>query len=314
MSVLNQPEITFCDVPFCADLTALESDVAVFGAPHGTPYEPGIASHAADGGDVVRGALAWFSTYTAGRDHYDFDAGSTGFGGATIADCGNVAGDLHDGAANRSAIHQVTGHILARKSVPLLLGGDDSVPIPFIDAFGGAGFKDITIVQIDAHIDWREEIHGESLGFSSTMRRSSEMGHIANIVQIGARGPGSARQKEVDDAKSWGAHLYTARDVHAKGIAPALELVPEGSDVILAVDVDGIDPSLVPGVLLPAFGGLDYQQMLDVIYGVAARANIVGANFVEYVPDQDPTGYGAQAIARLASNVIAAVGKQTKKS
>lgn len=310
MVVFDRPAKTFCEAPFCADLADLTADVAVFGAPHGTPYEPGVASHAASGGDVVRGALAWFSTYTAGRDHYDFDAGTTGFGGATIADCGNVRGDLHNGAANRTAIHQTTLDILARKSVPLLLGGDDSVPIPFIDGFGSAGFKDITIVQIDAHIDWRDEIHGESLGFSSTMRRSSEMAHISNIVQIGARGPGSARQDELDAAKSWGAHLYSARDVHAKGIGPALDLVPEGADVILAIDVDGIDPSLVPGVILPAFGGLDYQQMLDVIHGVAARARIVGANFVEYVPDQDPTGYGAQAIARLVSNVIAAVGKQ----
>ncbi|MBZ0216669.1 MAG: arginase family protein [Fimbriimonadaceae bacterium] len=313
MIALRKPEKTFCEAPFCADLSGLTADVAVFGAPHGTPYEPGVASHAAGGGDAVRGALAWFSTYTAGRDHYDFDAVATGFGGASIADCGNVAGELDDGAANRAAIKQATADILARSSVPLLLGGDDSVPIPFIGAFGEAGFENVTIVQVDAHIDWRDEVHGESLGFSSTMRRSSEMAHITNIVQIGARGPGSARQGEVDAAKKWGAHLYTARDVHAKGIAPALQLVPEGSDVILAIDVDGIDPSLVPGVILPAFGGLNYQQMLDVIHGTAARARIIGAAFVEYVPDRDPTGYGAQAIARLASNVIAAIGKQRTK-
>ena len=76
--------------------------------------------------------------------------------------------------------------------------------------------------------------------------------------------------------------------------------------MILAIDVDGIDPTVVPGVILPAFGGLTYQDMLELIHGVAARANIVGADFVEFVPEQDPTGRGAQAIARLVSNVIAA--------
>ena len=303
-----KPEKTFCEVPYCGDITKLDADIAVFGAPHGTPYEPGVASHAAKGGDVIRGALGWFSTYEAGRDHYDFDAATLGFGGATIADCGNVPGDLFDGIKNRDAIRKATNSILQQGCKPLLLGGDDSVPIPFIEAFGGAGYEDVTIVQVDAHIDWREERHGEPLGFSSTMRRASEMTHITNIVQIGARGPGSARMEEIEAAKNWGAHLYTACDVHARGIAPALELVPEGSNVILAIDVDGIDPALVPGVVLPAFGGLDYQQMLDVIHGVAARAKIVGANFVEYVPEKDPSGYGAQAIARLASNVIAAVG------
>jgi len=307
MTAMIKPDKTFCAAPFCADLSSLDAEVAVFGAQHGTPYEPGVPSHAALGGDAVRGALAWFSTYESGRDHYDFDAGTTGFGGATIADCGNVPGDLRDGDKNRAAIQRATTDILARKSVPILLGGDDSVPIPFIHAFGDAGFDDVTIVQVDAHIDWRDEIHGVSLGFSSTMRRASEMAHVTNMVQIGARGPGSARLEEVEAAKAWGAHLYTARDVHKEGIAPALDLVPEGGNVILAIDVDGIDPNVVPGVVLPAFGGLTYQQMLDVIHGTAARANIVGANFVEYVPEKDPTGYGAQAIARLAGNVIAAV-------
>ena len=63
----------------------------------------------------------------------------------------------------------------------------------------------------------------------------------------------------------------------------------------------------MPGVILPAFGGLGYQAMLDLIHGVAGKARIVGAHFVEYVPEKDPERRGAQAIARLASNVAAAV-------
>ncbi|MCZ6754544.1 MAG: arginase family protein, partial [Gemmatimonadetes bacterium] len=146
----------------------------------------------------------------------------------------------------------------------------------------------------------------------STMRRASEMVQIGSIIQIGARGPGSARAAELQDARDWGAHIHTARAVHAQGVAPALDRVPEGAEVILSIDVDGIDPTVVPGVILPAFGGLSYQQVLDVIHGVAAKAKIIGAAFVEYVPDKDPTGTGAKAIARLASNVIAVVGRQAQ--
>jgi len=72
----------------------------------------------------------------------------------------------------------------------------------------------------------------------------------------------------------------------------------------LSIDVDGIDPAVVPGVILPAFGGLSYQQMLDVIHGVAERATIVAADFVEFVPQRDIQSRGAQAIARLVCNVI----------
>ncbi len=304
-----EPEQTFCGVEFCADLGALEAEVAVLGAPHGTPYEPGTPSHAAGGAAAVRAALGW---YSANPEQFDFDSMGPLFGGARVVDCGDVAGDLHDGAANRDNIEAAVRCIRERGAVPLLLGGDDSVPIPLFRAYSEA--RDLTIVQIDAHIDWRDEVKGVREGFSSTMRRASEMDQIARIIQIGARGPGSARAAELEDARAWGAFFHNARAVHTQGVTPALDQLPAGAEVILAIDVDGIDPSVVPGVILPAFGGLSYQQVLDVIHGVAAKAKIVGATFVEYVPEKDPTRTGAQAIARLASNVIAAVGGQRRGS
>jgi agmatinase len=309
VTLLVRPEQTFCGVPFCADLGALEAEVAVLGAAHGTPYEPGTPSHAANAAAAVRTALGW---YSADPGQFDFDTMTPVFGGARVLDCGDVPGDPHDGAANRRAITDAVRAVLDRGAVPLLLGGDDSVSIPMFEAY--AGSRDLTIVQIDAHIDWREEVNGVRHGFSSPMRRASEMPQVTRLVQIGARGPGSARPSDLEDARAWGAQIFTAREVHARGVAPALELVPEGAQAILAIDVDGIDPSVVPGVILPACGGLGYQQVLDVIHGTAAKARIAGAAFVEYVPEKDPSGIGAQAIARLASNVIAAVGGQAVTS
>lgn len=310
MPTLLAPPATFCRVPACDDLAVLAADVAVFAAAHGTPYAPGTPSHAAAAPRAVREALAWYAT---GTEQFDFDAMAPVFGGATVVDCGDLPGDLLDGAKNRAAIAAATRAILARDAVPLLLGGDDSVPIPFIEAFGETGIDDLTVVQVDAHIDWRDEVGGVTHGFSSTMRRASEMVHVTGILQLGARGPGSARAAELADARDWGARIFTARDLHRDGLGPALEAVPVGGKVVLAIDVDGIDPTVVPGVILPAFGGLDYQAMLDVIQGVAARATIVGANFVEFVPEKDPSGSGAQAIARLASVLIAAIAGQRKK-
>lgn len=294
-----RPDPTFLGVPFAADPSG--ADVAVIGVPHATPYRPGRPSHAAEAPGAIRSALGW---YGADTTRWDFDTDGPLLGGATVVDLGDVPGDLIDGAANRRAITVATVRPLAGGAVPLVLGGDDSVPIPVIEAYAGRG--PLTIVQVDAHIDWRHEVDGVTHGFSSTMRRASELDHVARIVQIGARGPGSARAEEVEAARAWGAVLHTARDVHSHGIAPALEAVPAGGDVYLAIDVDGLDPSVVPGVILPAFGGLTYQHVLDVILGVAAKARIVGVDFVEYVPSKDPGGTGAQAIARLASVTVAA--------
>jgi len=307
---MSQPGTTFCCVPYCDDLTTLDAGVAVFGAPHGTPYKPGTPSHAANGAAAVRSALSWYST---GAEQFDFDTMTPVFNGSRVVDCGDVGGNLHDGATNRAAIRNMTNSILEQGAIPLLLGGDDSVPIPFIGGFSDH-FETLCVVQIDAHIDWRQEVDGVTHGFSSTMRRTSEMNHVSSIIQIGARGPGSAQRSDLNDALAWGTKFFTGRDVHKHGIQPTIDAVPEGANVILSVDVDGLDPSLVPGVILPAFGGLSYQQMLDVIHGVTDKATIVGATFVEYVPERDPTGFGAQAIARLASNVIASSTPHRRQS
>lgn len=299
------PDPTFCGVPFAA-VDDLEADVAIIGAPHGTPYKPGTPSHAANGADAVRSALSWYST---GAKQMDFDSLQPVFGGASVADIGNVSDDLESGEANRANIEAATRAVLAKKAAPILLGGDDSVPIPFIQALGEE-HKEITVVQVDAHIDWRNEIDGVTQGFSSTMRRASEMPHVKHITQIGARGPGSARRHDCEDAVAWGAKIFTARDIHRNGFKEVLKAVPRHAPVVLSIDVDGIDPSVVPGVILPAFGGLGYQQMLDVIQGVAERTTIIAAAFVEFVPEQDPQSLGARAVARLACNVITAIARQ----
>ncbi len=303
---LLSPAPSFCGVETCDDLDALAgrgAEVAIFGAGHGTPYRPGRASHAANAPGALRRALGWIS---AGPSQFDFDSMTPLFNGARVVDCGDLAGSLTDGAANRAAIAGVTGRLLDAGCVPLLLGGDDSTPIPMLSAY--AGRRDsLTVVQVDAHIDWRDEVDGVTHGFSSTMRRASEMAQVVRIVQIGARGPGSARRQEVADARAWGAQIFPARELHRTGLQPALDAIPEGGDIFLSIDVDGLDPALVPGVLLPAFGGLGWQQALDVVFGAARRGRIVGAAFVEYAPQADPQGLGAQAVARLACCTIAAV-------
>ena len=68
-----------------------------------------------------------------------------------------------------------------------------------IEAMGDIG-NNFTILQIDAHIDWREIHMNERYGLSSTMRRASEMKHIKKIIQVGSRGIGSAHSKDYRDA------------------------------------------------------------------------------------------------------------------
>ena len=279
---------------------------AIFGAPHGTPYE-GIDNRVnEDAADAFRVALAEDSAWV---DHWDFDFGGPLLrDGGTIADLGNLPTSSKDGAGNRQLIAGATRRILEANAVPIMFGGDDSVPIPFIGAF--AGGPPIVILQIDAHIDWREERYGERLGFSSTMRRASEQPHVKAIVQAGARGLGSARAAEVEDARAWGAQLITSRDIHHKSVDVVLDHIPQGSNCLISLDCDAIDISQMPAVAYPTPGGLTYTQVTDLIAGVAGKARIAGFTMVEFVPSRDPAGNAAFTAARIAANVIGHIARQ----
>ncbi|MFO1132081.1 MAG: arginase family protein [Hyphomicrobiales bacterium] len=275
-------------------------DAAVFGAPHGTPY-PEIDNSIHRGApDAFRTALTEDALWL---DHWDFDLGGPLLRhGQKICDLGNLRTRPKDGPHNRTLIERTTRQILEAGAVPIMFGGDDSVPIPFIAAY--ADQPAIVILQIDAHIDWRQERRGESMGFSSTMRRASEHDHVWRIVQAGARGIGSAREGEVRDALAWGAHIVTARDIHHKGVAEVLRHIPEDCDCVISFDCDALDAAEMPAVAYPTPGGLTYTQVTDLVAGVAAKARIAGFCMVEFVPGRDRSKIAAFTAARIAANVI----------
>ncbi|MCD7108754.1 arginase family protein [Rhizobium sp. DKSPLA3] len=280
---------------------------AVFGAGHGSTYPGKDSSGYALAADAIRAA----SQEDAGLiDHWDFDLGGPLFDAGTpcCLDLGNVPTRMEDNAGNRARIEATTREVLATGVAPVLLGGDDSVVIPFLAGFGDVG--PIWIVQIDAHIDWRDTLHGERYGYSSPMRRANEMRHVAGIVQVGMRGIGSARRAEVEDAARFGSHLVTARQVHAEGVAAALRHIPEGTKVVMTVDCDGLDPGIMPGVAAPSPGGLTYTQVIDMIEGVGRRSRLVGFDLVELFPPADIAGLSALTASRLVANAIGAIVRQ----
>lgn len=273
---------------------------AIFGAPHGTPYR-GIDNRVHQAApDAFRNALAADAEWL---EHWDFDLGKPLLGGGLkIADLGNLATRPRDGKRNRKLIEEATRRCLDAGAVPIMFGGDDSTPIPFLQAF--AGGPAITILQIDAHIDWRGERYGERMGFSSTMRRASEQSHVWRIVQAGARGLGSAREQEVKDAVNWGARLMTSKEIHKSGIDAVLSHIPADADCVICLDLDAIDLSQMPAVAYPSPGGLSFAQVTGLIEGVARKARIAGFAMVEFVPKRDPSGTAAFTAARIVCNVI----------
>jgi len=301
---LRPPELPFMGSE--ATTSPAGYNAAIFAAPHGTPYPEHDNRVHAGTGDALRNALRADAPWLP---NWNFDFGGTLLGarGFRLADLGDLETQPADGPGNRTLIRDCTKAIIDAGAVPIMMGGDDSTPIPFIDAFAGHG--PLTILQIDAHIDWREERYGEPLGFSSTMRRASEMKHVEKIVQVGMRGIGSARKTEVDFAKAWGAQLITSREVLDNGIAGALAKIPDGARCLITLDCDALDSSVMPAVAYPTPGGLSYNDVTGLIQGVGLKARIVGFDLIEFVPGRDTTGMAAFTAADIVLNVIGTLAK-----
>lgn len=279
----------------------------IFGVAHASVY-PGEDS---SGHDLAAGAIRAASQEDAAlAEHWDFDLGGPLFDGGPVCciDAGDVATVMHDNAGNRARIEAMTREIVATSAVPILIGSDCSATIPFLAGFSGHG--PVWVLQIDAHIDWRDEVRGEHHGYSSPMRRASEMAHVAGMVQVGLRGVGSARLADIEAAQRYGSRFVTAREIHAGGVDAALRHIPQGARVVVTLDCDSLDPSIMPGVAARTPGGLSYTQVVDLIAGLGKRARIAGFDLVELYPPADIDGLSALTAARLLVNVIGTIARQ----
>jgi agmatinase len=292
------PEVGFLEASIETDLTQLDANVAILGVPYGWPYpHPGATAGCADAPAAVRRRSQRMARFI---DHWDFDLDGP-MRLPRLVDAGDVPGDPDDGKGNSRRTMEAVADILDRRAVPICIGGDDSVPIPILRAYEGRG--PITVLQVDAHLDFRDSVSGVREGYSSPMRRASEMAHVERIVQVGLRGVGSARASDVDDAGAAGNLLVTARELRERGVPWLLEQLPADASVFLSFDCDGLDPSVFPAVSAAAPGGVSYSEAADLMIGVGR--SLVGAVFTEYVPALDVNEVSALVLSRLVSLLVA---------
>ncbi|WP_267395741.1 MULTISPECIES: arginase family protein [unclassified Sphingomonas] len=310
-TIINFEYPTLTDLPIGTINDLTPGQVAVFGASEATPYDAAVASHSAQAPGAIRAA----SKALAGQlKQYDFDLGTTLLTDNRTTewlgvDLGDVKTRVRDAAGNRSRIKAATASILAAGAVPLILGGDDSVPIPVLAGFEKHG--PVTVVQVDAHVDWADDIRGENQGYGSPMRRVAEMPWVTGMLQIGIRGLGSGEAWQHDDARRWGSKLVSSREWKQQGANGILEELPLGGRFVLSIDCDGFDPSAFPAVAMPTPGGLDYEDMLALIEGLAAKGTLVGAIIAEYTPHRDDAARSSALLAaRLALTLVSTMRRQ----
>ncbi len=299
---LNAPTSGFLGASIETDPNRIDADVVILGVPHGWPYpRTGSTAGCAEAPAAIRRRAERLAGF---RGNWDFDLDGpmlSADASPRIVDAGDVPGDPGDGAANAAATTAAVAAILERGAVPVCIGGDDSVPIPILRAFASRG--PITVLQVDAHLDFRDEVQGVREGYSSPMRRATEMEHVSRVVQVGLRGVGSARPSDVDDARAAGNVLITVRELRERGVDWVFDQLPPDASVFLSLDCDGLDPSVFPAVSALAPGGLSDGEVTALVGGIGQR--LAGAVVTEYVPSLDVSGASAAVAVRLLVRLVA---------
>ncbi|MDP9251235.1 MAG: arginase family protein [Chloroflexota bacterium] len=303
-------DLTFLGLPVRKpeDLAAGDASIAILGIPHGVPYPtPGLTAGCADAPAAIRARSQRLSRFVG---HHDFDLDGPMLApgsGLRIVDVGDVPGSPEDGAGNAQRAEAAVRRLLGAGSVPIILGGDDSIPIPVLRAYAERG--PLLVLQVDAHLDYRDEIAGVREGYSSTMRRITEMDHVTGVVQVGLRGVGSARSSDVADARAAGNLLVTARELRERRLPWLLEALPQGASAFIVFDVDALDPAVAPAVSGLSPGGLTYEEAADLLGGVSSRCSIAGAAFTEMVPALDVNALSALVVVRLVMRLLAGIDR-----
>lgn len=296
---------TFLYSELATDLDALTADIAFLGVPYGDAYT--FAEIVNDQTNMPAAMRRATDRITRSIERYDFDLGGPLYDGRPIraVDCGDVIGDPRDLASHFRRTEEAVRKIRRAGAFPVVIGGDHGIPIPVLRAFDDEG--PITLVHLDQHLDWRQEVNGVAQGYSSPIRRASEMAHVDEIVQVGLRATGSARTEEVEAALAYGAHLFSAYDVHAHGMGPVLDRVPAGGRTYLTIDLDGMDPAIAPGVAGPCPGGITFVQARELIRGLVAKGRVVGMDVVEITPRTDVNQMTCITAGRLIVNMLGAI-------
>jgi agmatinase len=296
---------SFLAAPRCTALELLDADLAVIGIPYTTPHDlAGSRQPCSPAPAVLREQSLRLAEQLR---HYDYDLGGELLAGrqVRIADCGDAWGLPGPCEENGRVATGVVQEILEWGALPIVLGGDHAATLPALRAY--AALTPLCIIHLGAEPDWRDEVDGVRDSRESAMRRAAELPWVTGMLQVGLRGVGAARCRDVDDAVAWGSVQVRAAELRRRGVEAILTRVPAAPRYFISLDVGALDPSTAPGVELPAFGGLDYFETTNLIKGVVARGDVVGMALTGIVPDHDRNQVTGLLGVRLILNLVGAL-------
>tara|TARA_B100000614_G_scaffold114115_1_gene102520 strand:- start:113 stop:748 length:636 start_codon:yes stop_codon:yes gene_type:complete len=194
--------------------------------------------------------------------------------------------------------------------VPLVLGGEHSITAPAVEAVQQAVGAPVGVIQFDAHADLRDEYEGSRRSHACVARRlHGDLG--TPLVQIGVRALSPEeivyRSTVANDPSAPVIVAHDAAVLVPEGITEIV--LPEGFPelVYVTIDVDGLDPSVIPATGTPVPGGIGWYQFLSLLTSIAAQRRIIAADVVELAPiaGQPAWDYAAAEIVHRTIGIIA---------
>ena len=162
----------------------------------------------------------------------------------------------------------------------IALGGEHSITTGIVDAYREASTEPFTVIQIDAHGDMRHEYEGSIHNHACVMRRILDMGLPTLPIAIRA-----VCKEEADLIKEKSIPVIWAREIakDPNWIERAIASIST-QKVFITIDLDGIDPALIPGVGTPEPGGLDWYALTTFLRRVFETYQVIGCDVMELAP------------------------------
>lgn len=213
--------------------------------------------------------------------------------------------------AGMRRLEEVAAELDSRGIVPLTLGGEHSLTLAPVAALRRR-YPDLSVLQLDAHLDLRDSYQGTKLSHASVMRRIRDLG--VPTVAVGIR---SVSREEADYVHAESAPVFLAREIRSQGLPVDAILAELRNPVYLTIDLDAFDPAYVPGVGTPEPGGLTWDEGLRLVRALFERRQVVGIDVVELcpIPGQIVSEFfAAKLVNKLIGYLGLAPGKAPSRS
>jgi agmatinase len=174
-------------------------------------------------------------------------------------------------------IHQATEQLIDAGKRMVMLGGEHTISIGAVKAFKEK-YPDLSVLQLDAHADLRDSYEENKFSHACVMRRIAE---ICPFVGVGVRNLSAEEHDFVQENKT---DIFFSHEMKDNRRWKEQVIKRLGPDVYLTLDLDVLDPSIMPAVGTPEPGGLLWYETLEFLKDLIEKDNIVGCDVVELCP------------------------------